>query len=240
MSASIRQHVLDHGVRHLEIDRPQVRNALGQGEYAFLAASFEAAAREGCTAVIISGCGTGFCAGNELAEFDTAWPQPVHGPVQRFLVALAACPRPVIAAVHGAAVGIGATMLLHCDVVIAQRNAFLAYPFVKLGISVEGGSSQLLPARVGYLRAMEILLSARKVPAEEALRLGLVTEVTDGSALERALAWAAQIAQHRSDAVQVTKGQMRASSAAQAPALFEDEIQAINALILRQRAEKAP
>jgi len=232
--------VLDHGIRHLELDRPQVRNALGQGEYAFLADSFEAAAREGCTAVVVSGRGAAFCAGNELAEFDTAWPQPVHGPVYRFLAALAACPCPVIAAVHGAAVGIGATLLLHCDVVIAQRDAFLAYPFVKLGIAVEGGSSHLLPARVGYLRAMEIVLSARKVLADEALRLGLVTEIADGNAAERALAWAGQIAQHRSDAVQVTKRQLRASFAAQAPALFEDEIQAINGLIVRQRAEKAP
>lgn len=240
MSESIRQHELAGAVRHLEFDRPGVRNALGQREYVFLAERFEAAAADGCKAVVLSGRGASFCAGNELAEFETAWPQPPHGPVYRFLAALAACPCPVIAAVHGAAVGIGATMLLHCDVIVSRSDAFLAYPFVKLGISVEGGSSLLLPARVGYLRAMDIVLTARKVGAPEALRLGLVSEVIDGDAVERALALAHQVAQYRSDAVAATKRQLRAPFAAQAPRVFEDEVQAINALIVRQRAERAP
>src|SRR5689334_12497492 len=114
MSDTLRHRTLPSGVHHLTLDRPLVRNALGQREYAALAAGIAAAVAQRAAAIVLTGTGPTFCAGNELAEFDTAWPQPAHGPVYRFLAALAACPCPVVAGVQGGAVGIGATMLLHC------------------------------------------------------------------------------------------------------------------------------
>lgn len=235
MTDTIRHRTLAHGVQHIEIDRPQVRNALGQREYGQLADRLEAAVADRCTAIVLTSRGPTFCAGNELAEFETSWPQPAHGPVYRFLAALAACPCPLVAGVQGGAVGIGATLLLHCDAVYMQRDAFLAYPFVKLGISVEGGSSWLLPARIGYLRAMEILLESRKVPAEEAQRLGLATGVVESAVGEHAVAAAERIGALDAAAVQATKRQLR-REAASFPGRFEDEIQAINALIVAKRA----
>lgn len=224
-----------HGVQHIEIDRPQVRNALGQREYVRLAELIETAGAQGCPAVVLTSRGPTFCAGNELAEFESAWPQPAHGPVYRFLAALAACPCPVVAGVQGGAVGIGATLLLHCDAVLMHKDAFLAYPFVKLGISVEGGSSWLLPARIGYLRAMELLLESRKVPADEAVRLGLATSVVDADVAAHAVAAAERIGALDAAAVRATKRQLR-REAASFPQRFEEEIQAINALIVARRA----
>lgn len=235
MTDTIRHRSLAGGVQHLEIDRPQVRNALGLREYGQLAERLEAAAAQRCTAIVLTGAGPTFCAGNELAEFETAWPQPAHGPVYRFLAALAACPCPVVAGVQGGAVGIGATLLLHCDVVLMQRDAFLAYPFVKLSISVEGGSSWLLPARIGYLRAMEILLESRKVPCDEAVRLGLASRVVEVDVASEAVAVAQRIGTLDPAAVQATKRQLRTATAS-FPERFEEEIQAINALIVAKRS----
>ena len=237
MTGTIQHREIAPGVHHLEIDRPEVRNALGVREYQWLADHLETLQAGAARAIVISGRGASFCAGNELAEFRTAWPQPAHGPVFRFLSALHACEFPVLAAVHGGAVGVGATMLLHCDVVLAQRGAFLKYPFVNLGISVEGGSSILLPARVGYLRAMDLLLSGRSVPAEEAAALGLVSELVDDDVLTHALTRAEAIAKQSPAAVRMVKRQLRASLERNAfPTLFEVEIQAINELLTQRNA----
>ena len=240
MTGSILHHVLADGVHHLEFVRPAQRNALGQREYSRLAEELELLNEDRCRAVVLSGRGEAFCAGNELSEFETAWPQPVHGPVYRFLAALNACPSVVIAAVHGAAVGIGATMLLHCDIVLAQRDAFLKFPFVSLGISVEGGSSLLLPRRVGHLRAMDILLTGRRVPADEACRLGLVTEVADEPVVPHALERARTIARLDPQAVRATKRQLCAWQSQVLPGLFEEEIQTINQLLVERRSRERP
>lgn len=235
MTDTVLQHTRAQGVEHIELARPERRNALREREYDALA-ELLAAAAPSARAVVLSGRGASFCAGNDLAEFATAWPQPPHGPVWRFLVALAACPCPVLAAVHGAAVGIGATLLLHCDVVVARRDAFLAFPFLQLGIAVEGGSSLLLPARVGHLRAMDVLLSGRKLPADEALACGLVTTVVEDDPVAAALARADAIAALPPAAVRATKRQLAAFAAPQLPRVFEDEIVTINELLALQRA----
>lgn len=239
MTDTVRHHALPGGVEHIELARPDRRNALREREYDALAGLFTAVA-PGAHAVVLSGQGASFCGGNDLAEFATAWPQPPQGPVWRFLTALAACPCPVVAAVHGAAVGIGATMLLHCDVVIAERTAFLAFPFLQLGISVEGGSSLLLPARLGHLRSFDLLLTGRKVPADEALACGLVTTVVAGDPLAAALARAEAIAALPASAVRATKRQLNAWVAPPLPRVFEGEIAAINELIVQRRAAGGP
>lgn len=240
MTESILHHVLGDGVHHLQFARPEQRNALGQREYNWLAQKLEDLREDSCRAVLLSGQGTAFCSGNELSEFETAWPQPAQGPVYRFLSALNSFPSVVIAAVHGGAVGIGATMLLHCDIVLAQTDAFLKFPFASLGISVEGGSSLLLPRRVGHLRAMDILLTGRRVPADEACRLGLVTEVADESVVPRALERARLVSRLDPQAVRAIKRQLCAWQSRALPALFEEEIQTINRLLVGQRSREHP
>ena len=229
----------DDGVLHIEFDRPVRRNALGVAAYDALATCFDDAQRnDGVRAVLLSGRGEVFCAGNDLAEFATAWPQPPGGPVERFLTAMVMCDKPIVAAVQGAAIGIGATMLGHCDVVFAARGAHLRFPFVDLGITAEGASSWLLPAGIGHLRAANILLTGRRVPADEALALGLVgAVVAEDDLLPQAAAAAQEIAAKSPDAVQATKRLLRAEIREAALRRIPEEILAINALLARRGAD---
>ena len=228
---------LEDGILQVRLDDPDRRNALGDAAYDALAQAFEAAADPAIAAVLLSSSGPVFCAGNNRDEFATHWPQAPHGPVYRFLAALYACPCPVVAAVQGAGVGIGATMLLHCDAVLMARTAWLCYPFAGLGITVEGGASALLPARLGMMRATQILLSGRRVPAEEAVGLGLATGLVDADPLPVALAEARRIATLRRDVVRAMKRQLREAQGGGFPERFETEIALIGRCMLAARAE---
>jgi enoyl-CoA hydratase/carnithine racemase len=204
--------------------------------YLALAEALRGAASDGdVRAVLICSAGPVFCAGNDLAEFATEWPQPPDGPVLGFLRALHDLDKPVVAAVQGGAVGIGATMLLHCDLVVAAPMAFLQFPFVDLGIAPEGGSSILLPRLGGHARAMEILLTGRRVPAEEALALGLVSRIA-GAAQDEAAALARDIAAKLPEAVRATRRLLRDDAVRQR---FSEEIDTIGDLILRRRDDEA-
>ena len=219
------------GVRVLDFNRPDKHNALNTALYVELEAALrEAQADPGCRAVVLTGSGKSFCAGNDLADFESSWPQPDNGPVFRFLSALYEIDVPVIAAVQGAAIGIGATLLLQCDVIFAAPAAFLRFPFVDLGIVLEGGSSHFLIERLGRPRAMEILLSGRKVPAAEAERLGLVSSVVD-EAGEMARSFAAALAGKSAQAVRTTKRLARQSTVGIFPGRFADELQQVNRLL---------
>ena len=170
-----RYHV-DNGVATLEMARPEKRNALTQEMYAGLADGLaSAAADEAVRAVIITGQPGIFTAGNELADFVHAPPAGTDLPAFRFMKALAQADKPVIAAVTGPAVGIGVTMLLHCDFVAA--GATLSMPFVNLGLVPEFASSLLLPQRLGHVRAAEKLLLGEPMTADEAVHLGLANAV---------------------------------------------------------------
>lgn len=224
------------GVWHVELRRPEKRNALGETAYLLLADLLEQArSRADVHAVLLSSQGEVFCAGNDLTEFATHWPQPPHGPVVRFLQALHGLEVPIIAAVQGPAVGIGATMLLHCDLVVAAPEAFLRFPFVELGITVEGAASLLLPARIGHTRAMDMLLTGRRVTANEALSLGLISEISrDRPPVDGALELATSVAGKSSAAVRATKRIMRNSTHHAVARRFEEEIVVINDLLARR------
>lgn len=230
----IRSEILDGAICHISIRRPEKRNALGVEHYDALAQALDKSGD--CVAVILSSAGEVFCAGNDLSEFATAWPQPENGPVVRFLTALRDVPVPVIAVVQGPAVGIGATMLLHCDVVLAAPQASLRYPFVSIGLAPEGGSSLQLTERLGRQRAMELLLTNRVVASTEALAFGLVNSVVAADELmPRALELARGIAGQSRAAVVATKALVTGSCRDAEVALFEREIAVINGLI-----EQAP
>jgi enoyl-CoA hydratase/carnithine racemase len=170
--------VARHGTTvEIELTRPAKKNALTSEMYAVLADAVEQAEADvSVRSVLISGAGSAFSAGNDLQDFLTGSMED-EPPVLRFLRALSSASVPLVAAIQGPAVGIGATMLLHCEHVVAAEDAVLQFPFVSMALVPEAGSSLLLPRVTGYLRAAEILLTGKKLEATRALDLGLVSRV---------------------------------------------------------------
>ncbi|WP_421228032.1 enoyl-CoA hydratase-related protein [Aeromonas enteropelogenes] len=166
------------GLLTLTLNRPDKRNALSTELYRQLVSeSQQAAADEGVHVLLLQGQAECFTAGNDLADFVGKSSLEPDDPILQFLHTLADFPKPVIAAVGGPAVGIGTTILLHCDLVYLGENARLQLPFVELGLVPEFASSLLLPRAVGHLKAAELLLLAESMDAHEALRLGLANQV---------------------------------------------------------------
>ena len=198
---------VDGPIMALRLDRPDKKNAITVAMYAALADAFErAAADEDIRVVTIAGQGGLFTAGNDLADFIAARPEGEDMPVFRFLRAIAACPKVVIAGVEGLAVGIGTTMLLHCDLVLAAPGTTFSLPFVDLALVPEAASSLLLPRLIGRQRAAKHLLLADPFDAETALSYGLVTEIVPADALDgRVRETAARIAAKPPEAVRLTK-----------------------------------
>lgn len=175
------QDILQHtegGVLTLTLNRPQRKNALTSAMYATLAEALERGADDtSVRVVVIQGQEAMFSAGNDIEEFLHAPPAGTDSPVFRFLRSIATFPKPLLAAVCGPAVGIGTTMLFHCDLVYAGDNAAFSMPFVNLGLCAEGASSLIAPQMFGYHRAAEALLLGEPIYAEAALEVGLVNKV---------------------------------------------------------------
>jgi enoyl-CoA hydratase/carnithine racemase len=165
------------GVLAITLARPERRNAITVAMYAALADSIQGASRDESVRVItVRGEGQDFAAGNDLADFLEAAPRlDEEIPVWRLLRALATCEIPIVAAVHGNCVGIGTTMLLHCDLVIADETARFSMPFVDLGLVPEAASSLLFPRLAGRCRAARYLLLSEPFGADEAEAIGLVS-----------------------------------------------------------------
>jgi enoyl-CoA hydratase/carnithine racemase len=169
----------DGAVLAVTLARPERRNAITIAMYAALADAFESAADDRSIRVItLRGEGQDFAAGNDLEDFLKVRPgEDEEIPVWRLLRALASCRTPIVAAVHGNCVGIGTTMLLHCDLVIADPSARFSLPFVDLGLVPEAASTLLLPDLAGRRRAARYLLLAEPFGAAEALEIGLVSHL---------------------------------------------------------------
>ena len=177
-----------NGVVAITLARPERRNAITVAMYAALADAVEGASADGAVRLItIRGLGPDFAAGNDLADFLAARPSDEEMPVWRLLRALANLDVPLIAAVHGNCVGIGTTMLLHCDLVLAEEGTRFSLPFVDLGLVPEAASSLLLPQLAGRRRAARYLLLAEPFEAREALNIGLVSHVVPAGDLDAAL-----------------------------------------------------
>ena len=186
-------------VMTLRMNRPEKRNALTSAMYSGLADGLDAAdADPGVRVVVIAGAGGHFTAGNDLGDFLSAPPRDGSElPVGRFLRTISHFRKPLIAAVEGNAVGVGTTMLLHCDLVYAADTAKLQLAFVNLGLVPEASSSLLLPRLVGNARAAELLMFGDTFGAAEAERFGIVNRVVPAAELaavvrERAAALAAK------------------------------------------------
>ena len=170
----------------IEITRPDKKNALTGAMYDAMTAALSLSANEaGLGAVVLTGSNGVFTAGNDINDFLAYRGDVTGSPGLRFIKALARFEKPLVAAVDGLAIGIGTTMLLHCDLVYASPTASLRVPFVDLGLTPEGGSSMLLPRRIGMARASELLLLGEAISAERAERFGLVNAVVPAEELRR-------------------------------------------------------
>ncbi len=178
---------VESGVMTLTLNRLDKKNSFTAAMYAELAEALRGAAEDAAVRVVLfQGHETIFSAGNDIGDFLNKPPSTPDSPVFRFLNAIATFPKPLLAAVCGPAVGIGTTMLLHCDLVYAGDNAMFSMPFVNLGLCPEAASSLLVPRLMGYQRAAEVLLMGDPFMAEAALEVGLVNRVvppTEANAL---------------------------------------------------------
>lgn len=197
-------------VRYLSFNRPKKMNALTRGMYADLAKALNDAAGDfSVRAVIITSEGDHFTAGNDIVDFMDNPPTADSSEVATFLAALLNFPKPLIAAVKGNAVGVGTTLLLHCDVVVATPTANFSMPFVSLGLVPEAGSTFLFPSLVGYQRAAKIFLTGETFGSSQAIEMGLIAEIAD-DALGAATKIAQQIAEQPPQAVINTKALLKA------------------------------
>ncbi len=222
------QHVVveiaDHVLR-IELARPEKRNALTPEMYAALADALSRAEGDPAVRVVLlHGKPDCFCAGNDLKDFLERVPGAGEPPAHRFLRRIAAATKPLVAAVGGPAVGIGTTMLLHCDLVYAAPGTRFQLPFVSLGLVPEAASSLLLPAIAGYQRAAELLLLGRPFDAEKALAAGFVTAVVpEAELLGRARAAAGELAALPPASVRATKELMKRAQAQPVAARIAEE-----------------
>jgi enoyl-CoA hydratase/carnithine racemase len=194
-------------VLKVQLNRPGKKNAMTTAMYAALAQVLERAAKDDATRVVlIHGAGDSFSAGNDLEDFLKNPPGPGESPQMRLFAALNGFDKPIIAAVHGFAVGFGTTMLVHCDFVYAGANARFITPFIDLALVPEMGSSYGLPALVGRRAAAELLLLGTPFGAGRAEQVGLVTAIVpDQSVLEAATQVARKLAEKPAEALMASK-----------------------------------
>ncbi len=212
-------------VRMIRIHRPEKKNALTQAMYASLADAIAQAESDAQVRVLLlTGTDELFSAGNDIADFASNFTLDESSPVSRFLRGLATAAKPVVAAVNGPAIGIGTTMLLHCDLVYCGRDARFQLPFVNLGVVPEGGSSLILPAIMGHRQAAELLLLGDPFDAETARASGIVNAiVADGEVLPHALAVAQALAAKPPAALRSSKQLMKRWSADAVRSAMDEE-----------------
>ena len=202
---------LHDGVMELSFDRPGKKNAIDREMYAVLVEALEAAASDPKVRVVLFlGRNGDFTSGNDIVDFLNPETFTSDSPVLRFITGLSEAQKPLVAGVEGLAVGIGVTMLLHCDLVYAGRGARFQMPFTGLGLVPEAGSSLLLPGIVGTQRAAELVLLGEAIEAEKAYRFGFVNEVVaDGEATSRARTAARTLAGKAPEALRLSKSLLR-------------------------------
>jgi enoyl-CoA hydratase/carnithine racemase len=183
----------EDGIRIVRMNRPDKKNALTQSMYAEMTRVLrEAEASDAIRCVVLAGCAGAFCAGSDISDFQKRAEGGLKPVTVDFLHALVRNPKPLLAAVDGLAIGIGTTMLLHCDYVVATSAATFATPFTKLGLIPEAASSLLGPMRLGHARAFALLVMGRSMSAEEAKAAGLINAIVDSAALDSAVLQAAR------------------------------------------------
>jgi enoyl-CoA hydratase/carnithine racemase len=214
------------GVLEIRFNRPDKKNALTIPMYRGITAALQQADGDASIRVVLlGGEGATFSAGNDLGDFMNQPPDldSADGPVMRFMHTLSGCRKVLVAAVQGAAVGVGATLLLHCDLVVAADNARLSLPFINLGLVPEFGSTLLLPRRIGHQQAAELALLGEPFDAATAQRLGLVNRVVPAAQLhEAARGLARQLAAKAPEALLLTKQLLKSGDTGLAQRIDEE------------------
>lgn len=228
-------------VARIRFDRLDKKNAITAAMYAMLGSALAAAdADPQVRAVLLSGSAECFTAGNDVADFLNAPRQPGSSPARALFEALPNMKKPVVAAVGGPAIGIGTTLLLHCDLVYATPNARFQLPFVALGIVPEFGSTFLLPRLAGYQRAAELLLLGQPFTAQKAHEAGIVTEVVSPDELfNRAEAAVLQLASLPPESIRLTKRLMKARYAEALAATIDEETRLFTERLQSPEAKEA-
>lgn len=204
--------ITDKGpVREIRIQRPEKKNALNTAMYGQLAdAVAQTIEKDAIRCIVFVGAGGAFSSGNDIQDF---LDNPASGedhPVARFMRVMADFPKPAVAGVVGPAVGIGSTLLLHCDLIYAGKNARFMLPFVNLGICPEFASSLLLPRMMGHPRAAELTMLAEPFDAAKALEYGLINAILDDDKVEeKAFAVAEALAAKPPKALRTTKALLK-------------------------------
>jgi enoyl-CoA hydratase/carnithine racemase len=228
-------------VFRIQLNRPKKRNAMTSGMYVALADILKNAARDELTRVVVwYGAGDSFCAGNDIEDFLKNPPGPGESPQAQLMKALIEFDKPLIAAVQGAAVGGGTTMLLHCDFVYAGESAKFQMPFINLALVPEFGSSSIVPSRIGHLRSAELILLGSPYDAKRAAELGLVTQVVpDQDLLSTATATAQMLAAKPAGALQASKRLMKQPFREQIKAAMKAETEEFSAQVRSADAKEA-
>ena len=229
------------GILRIEIDRPQKKNAITAAMYGTMAEALAQAERDAdVKVVLLHGSPTVFTAGNDLGDFMVNPPADENAPVIQFLRGLIGASKPLVAAVTGPAIGVGTTLLLHCDLVYAGQSAQFRLPFVTLGLCPEAASSYLLPAIAGHQRAAEKLLLGEPFGAEEGQALGFVNQVLpDDQVLAHARAQAAKLAALSLPSLQTTKRLMKRAGRAQIEDQLQEEVGHFRRLLGSPEAQQA-
>lgn len=228
MSAEI-SVTIQNGIQIIRIDRPQKKNALDGPMYRALSDAFRAGDADANVAVhVIFGSGGVFCAGNDMSDFlaVATGKADALSETMAFLDVLPAIRKPVVAGVGGLASGIGVTMLFHFDLVYAAPSAIFSTPFLNLGLVPEAGSSLLLPARIGYQRAFEMLVLGEPFSAERARESGFINEIVAADALEeKVIAVGQSLAAKPPEALAMSRALLRGDPAALASRMGQESRQ---------------
>jgi enoyl-CoA hydratase/carnithine racemase len=229
------------GIFYIEICRPEKKNALTASMYAALAVALESAnGNPDVRAVLIHGQPSAFTAGNDLGDFVCDPPTVDDAPVFRFLHCLRTLEQPLVAAVTGIAIGVGTTLLLHCDLAYCGTSACFQLPFVNLGLCPEAASSLLLPMLTGHVRAAEMLLLGEPFDAAKAREVGLVNAVLpDNQVLSHAIERAQSLAAQPAASLRLTKCLLKSAYAELVKKTMEEEAHHFKARLDSAEAKEA-
>lgn len=239
MSENILTEVNGH-ILTIRIHRPEKKNALTNAMYTALTAALQRLDADDSLRVgFITGTPDCFTSGNDLVDFLQEPPTDDNSPVMRFLAQLPAMKKPLVAAVNGAAVGVGTTMLLHCDLVYAGPKAKFQMPFVNLGLCPEAGSSLLLPLLCGHQRAAELLMLGETFNAEQAVQYQVANAVFEDDLEARAMAQAERIAAQPPKSIRLTKEFLRKAQASVLREIMAVEGESFRAMLREPAAIEA-
>lgn len=232
MKSFVKSELID-GIYHVTMDRPDKKNAINSKMYIELKEALKYAdEKKDVKAILLSGEGGSFTSGNDLSDFLDFQNDAEKNPAMQFINTIANLKKPVVASVEGLAIGIGVTMILHCDLVVASKNTLFQMPFVSLGLCPEAGSTFLLPLLVGYHNAAKLMLLADTFTAEEAYSLGIVNFLVEEDELKAfSVNVAKRIAEKPINAVLTTKSLLKTGFKQQLSLMIREESKAFLSML---------